>query len=155
MSLTFFHPLIERDVLLGCGATSRRQLSNPNFHSNTLDLDLDIEEHPAAYIVSTDLPGLGEEDVTLEVHHGVLTIVAEKKIDEHTEGKDGKLATVIHKTRSFKRAYKLPDDVDEQDIAATMDKGVLSVKLPRKPVEAPRRIVVGGGKSEVKQLTPS
>jgi HSP20 family molecular chaperone IbpA len=155
MALTFFHPFLERDMLLGCGAPIRRQLASPEYRSNSFDLDLDIEEHPAAYIVSTDLPGFGEEDVALEVHQGVISIVAEKKVDVQTEGKEGKPATVIRKTRSFKRNYKLPDDVDEQGITATMDKGVLSLELPRRPAEAPRRIAVGGGKSESRQLTPS
>jgi HSP20 family protein len=149
MALAFYHPLLARDVLLGSGVSTRRQLASP---SRKTTLSLDIEEHVEAYHMSADLPGIGEEDVQLKVHRGMLTIDAEKKVEVETEDEDGKPVKLSRTTRSFKRTFKLPDDVDEQGISATMEKGVLFLKLPKKPEDAPRRIVVGSVKS---QLNPA
>ena len=151
MSLTFFQPIIERDVLPDSG---RRQIIATSPKSNNSTLNLDVEVHPDAYHVSADLPGLGEEDVKLEVHHGVLTIVAEKNVVDMPQtggaeaGRKGNVVVRRNKSRSFKCAYRLPDDVVEEHISAEMDKGVLVLTLPRRPEEAPRKIVVGGAKSQ-------
>ena len=119
---------------------------------------VDIEEHPNAYTVSTDLPGLGEEGVKLEVQKGVLSIAAEKKVETQTEGEDGEPVTVSRTTRSFRHSFKLPEDVDEQGIGAQMDKGVLTLNLPKKTVEeaetGPRRIAVAGASSRLKAAAP-
>lgn len=46
---------------------------------------------------------------------------------------------------TFKRAFKLPDNVLEEDISASLDRGVLTVRVPKKPtppMAQPRRIAV-------------
>ena len=114
-----------------------RKMPQPN-------LNLDVEESSEAYLVSADLPGLGEEDVKIEVHEGVLSIVAEKKIESLTNGADGEPMPVRRPTRSYRRSFRLPEDADEQRISASMDKGVLTLSLAKKTEIAPRRIPVSG-----------
>ena len=86
----------------------------------------------------------------LEIHNGILTIAAEKHVEMQSEGDNGEPVTISRRTRSFKRSFPLPDDVDEQSITASMDKGVLSVRLPKRPKEAPRKIVISSTKSQAK-----
>jgi HSP20 family protein len=152
MSVLFYHPIGDdiQKSLRGCGASSLHQLAN-RIVRNTTTLDLDIVEHPSSYDISADLPGLGEEDVKLEIHNGILLIAAEKNVEIQSEDENGKSVTISRRTRSFKRSFPLPDDVDEQSITATMDKGVLSVRMPKRPKEAPRKIVISSTKSQAKE----
>lgn len=101
----------------------------------------DVEERSDCYAVHADLPGLGEEDVRLELNNRVLTVSAEKQ-EESREEKAGKLVRSSRRARSFKRTLQLPEDVEEERISATMDKGVLQVLLPKKQAPEPRRIQV-------------
>ncbi|MCX5208227.1 HSP20 family small heat-shock protein [Kitasatospora sp. NBC_00240] len=51
-----------------------------------------------------------------------------------------------HVHGSFTRSVRLPEGVQEQDITATFDKGVLTVKAPMGEVEKQaRRIEIAGG----------
>ena len=80
----------------------------------------------------------------------MLSIVAEKKVEAQVEGEDGKPVTVSRTSRSFRHSFKLPEDVDEKGISAEMDKGVLTLNLPKRPEVAPRRITVGGAGAGLK-----
>lgn len=146
MALTFYHPFFDKDSLLDFGGLLDRPLRSSERESS---LDIDIEENSDAYSVSADLPGLGEEDVKLEVHQGVLSIAAEKKVETQTKGKDGQPITISRTTRSFNRSFKLPEDVDEKGISAKMDKGVLALNLPKRPKAAPRRITITSAGSKL------
>ena len=88
MSLAFCHPFFEPGALIG--RRLDHHLSNATTPNKSRHLQLDIEDLPDAFLVFADLPGIGEEDVKLEVHKGILSISAEKKVEKQAEGKDGK-----------------------------------------------------------------
>ena len=146
MALTFNHPFFDDSMLIGFGGLLDRPLRGSVRNSS---LDIDIEEHPNAYSVSADLPGLGKEDVKLEVRQGVLSIAAEKQVETQAEGKDGQPITFSRTTRSFHRSLKLSEDVDEKGISAKMEKGILVLSLPKRPEVAPRRITITGASSKL------
>lgn len=90
------------------------------------------------YVLRAELPGIDpEKDVEINVSDGVLTIRAERRDerkDQHrTEFRYG----------SFTRSVALPSGVDDNDIKAVYDKGVLdvSVKLAHAKQEG-RRIQI-------------
>ena len=95
---------------------------------------LDVVENEGDYVVRADLPGLGEDDVTVEVRDGVLTISGERK-SEHEERKDG-YHRIERSFGSFTRSLTLPDGVDPESVKASFEKGVLEIQVP-KP-EAPK-----------------
>ncbi len=49
--------------------------------------------------------------------------------------------------RNFTRALVLPDEIDPDGISATVDHGLLTLRLGRRPETQPRRIPVGSGTS--------
>lgn len=76
------------------------------------------------YVLRAELPGIDpEKDVEVTVSNGVLTIRAERH-DEHRDQ---------HRTEfsygSFTRSVTLPAGVDDNDIKALYDKGVLEVSV--------------------------
>ncbi len=111
---------------------------------------VDVKENKDAYTLEMDLPGRTEKDVNLELNHNVLTISShheetkeEKSSDKKNAKKDeGTWLIRERRVNEFTRRFTLPDDVDGEKVAATFKNGVLSVKIPRKSLEAPKRIAI-------------
>ena len=111
----------------------------------TAPLSLDVREDDKAFHVMAELPGLGEKDVEVSFHDGILTIRGEKKI-ERDEQKES--WHIIERTSgSFSRQLSMPMPIDADKIEAKVEKGVLSVTLPKMPDEKTesKKIEVKGG----------
>jgi len=102
-----------------------------NFHAK-----LNVASDEQNYHISLEAPGLTQEDITLDLHQGVLTIRGEKKSENETKDKDRHYYRVERSQGSFQRVLALPDDCDQDAISATMKNGVLEITLPRKAVPA-------------------
>ena len=104
---------------------------------------MDLVETESHYVLRADLPGLGEGDVSIELDDTVLTVSGERK-SEHEEKKEG-FHRVERSFGTFRRSLTLPDGVDADAIAATFDKGVLEVRIPKPEERKPRRVEITVG----------
>ena len=116
--------------------------------------DVDVTESKDAYELDMDLPGCTEKDVNLELNEGVLTISSEKtetkaiedksEKSEKAEEEAAKPTYLLRERRkmSFRRSFTLPKDIDAEKVSAGFKNGVLTVKIPRKPEVAPRKIQI-------------
>jgi HSP20 family protein len=95
---------------------------------------MDVKETDKEITIEAELPGLDEEDVSLTIQNGVLTIEGEKKL-EHEEDKED-YHVMERRYGSFQRSLRIPDTVNEDKIEARFDKGVLKVVLPKRPEAA-------------------
>jgi HSP20 family protein len=104
--------------------------------------DLDIRESANAITIEAELPGVDEKDVTVTLANGILTIKGEKKQEREEKGES------YHVTErsfgSFERSIRLPDTIDDANIEAKFDKGVLKVTAAKKPeaVQSERKIEI-------------
>ena len=105
----------------------------------SMDL-VETEEH---FILRADLPGLTEADVSIELEDNVLTVAGERKV-EHEEKKEG-FYRMERSFGQFRRSLTLPEGVDAEKIAATFDKGVLEVRIPKPEERKPRRVAISVG----------
>lgn len=92
----------------------------------TLDLGATEKE----YTVTVEIPGVSEKDVELEIVNDTLTIRGEKK--HENEEKNKSYYRMERSYGSFQRMLSLPEDADQNGVAATFDNGILTVTLPRK-----------------------
>jgi HSP20 family protein len=97
---------------------------------------MDVSETDKEIEITTELPGLEEKDIQLNMAHNVLTIRGEKKNEREEKEKDYHL--VERSYGSFVRSVQLPDGVNADNIKAVMSKGVLKVTVP-KPAPAQSR----------------
>jgi HSP20 family protein len=104
---------------------------------------MDLVEDDDAFVLRADLPGLGEEDVNLELEDNVLTISGERK-SEHEERREG-FHRVERAYGSFSRQLTLPEGVDAEGIEAHFGKGVLEVRVPKPEERKPRKLNISGG----------
>ena len=95
---------------------------------------VDLVEKENAYEMSAELPGLDDKDVRLSLKDDVLTLTGEKK--EQTEEKKQGYHFSERRFGSFRRSFRLPDDVDQDKVEANFRKGVLTITLPKNPEAA-------------------
>ncbi|MDX1541564.1 MAG: Hsp20/alpha crystallin family protein [Geminicoccaceae bacterium] len=101
-----------------------------------VDLRLDVGETDKEIKVRAELPGVDEQDVEVTLADDVLTIKGEKRVEEERKGENHHM--VERSYGSFARSLRLPSGIDQSQVHATFDKGVLTVTLP-KPAEARQR----------------
>ena len=113
---------------------------------------MDLVEEENRFMLRADLPGLGSEDVSIEVSDGVLRISGERR-DEHTEKGRG-WYRVERTFGKFSRSLNLPDGVDAEHISASCDQGVLEVTIPKPEERQPTRIEIKAGANDQKESPP-
>jgi HSP20 family protein len=102
---------------------------------------VDIEETDDAWIVKAELPGVQRDNVTVEVRDGDLRITG--KLDED-EQREGTVRQRMRKMGRFEYRTTLPE-VDAERVEASLDNGVLTVRVPRPASAQARQIEVKGG----------
>ena len=95
---------------------------------------MDVVKKETEYMISCDVPGVNKADVKVQITadpqgRKTLTISGERK-EEHVEEKGGMKRTE-RGFGKFSRSMTLPGDVDDKDIKAKQDNGVLVLTLPR------------------------
>jgi HSP20 family protein len=116
-------------------------------------LPMDIIETPDAYLVSASVPGFTRNQLSVELDKGVLTIsaVLEGPQVDPTEcsceedGQPPDSCCVIRKERSTSsatRTVKLPANVNEDEISASLLNGVLSLVVPKPDDQTPRKLPI-------------
>ena len=97
---------------------------------------IDINETDAAIELTAELPGLGENDVEIELRDRRLTLRGQKNVT-HDDGGDLRISERSY--GSFARTMTLPDTVDIDKITAQFDKGVLHITMPKTEPQDPSR----------------
>ena len=116
---SYYHPLFS--------------MFNDFFGDDDVDslMKTDITETEDAYLLEVELPGVDKKDVKISLDNGYLAIAA--KVD--TRGNQhGKVLRRERFSGSFKRSYYVGDRILKQDISASMENGILSIRVG-KPAE--------------------
>jgi len=104
---------------------------------------MDLVETDDHFVLRADLPGLEQDDVSIEVQGNVLTLSGERR-SEHENSREG-YHRVERAYGHFARALTLPEGVDSDAIEASFDRGVLEVRIPKPAERKPRRVRIGVG----------
>ncbi|HEV2131319.1 MAG TPA: Hsp20/alpha crystallin family protein [Longimicrobiaceae bacterium] len=107
--------------------------------------DADIVETESEIRVMVELPGMRAEDVSVDVENNVLTISGEKKEEREEEEEGSTWHLSERRYGRFSRSFLLPRNVEQDQIQARFEDGVLSVTIPKSERAVPRRIQVQGG----------
>lgn len=99
---------------------------------------VDIEELEDAYVVEAEVPGVKREDVNIEVTGNELTISGEIKARE----REGIIRRRTRRVGEFEFRVVLPNEVNPEGIDATLNDGVLTVRIPKAERAQRRRIEV-------------
>ncbi len=103
---------------------------------------VDVTETDEKYVVTAELPGVKRQDITVEIHDGVLYLRGEKKSAREEKSEKGRWLERSY--GSFSRSFALPADADDSHIDASFADGVLTIELAKRPEAKPRTIAVKG-----------
>jgi HSP20 family protein len=104
---------------------------------------VDVEETEDAWIIEAEVPGVKRDDINVEMREGELAIWGEIKERE----RKGILRRRTRRVGNFEFRVTLPGQADTENIEATVDNGVLTVRVPKSEQARPRRIEVTNGDS--------
>lgn len=98
---------------------------------------VDIYEDKDGLVVVADVPGLKRDDLDISVEDNVLTIHGRM-----SSGEPENLLAREYALHDYFRQFTLGDRVDREKINASLEHGVLTLKLPHAEHAKPRRIAV-------------
>ena len=101
---------------------------------------LDVWETPSEVVYAFDLPGIPEESISIEVKDDTLSVSGERERVERTS-EDG-FYRYERRFGAFARAVGLPQGVDQDQIAARYENGVLEIRVPKPEEQKPKRITL-------------
>ena len=104
---------------------------------------VDVREEADGYHLEAELPGLSEQDFTVNVEENLLTIASKREQESQREEQ----GYVIRERRggAFKRSFVLPQDADAEQISARFRDGLLTVTVPKTAKAQPKQITVTSG----------
>ena len=104
---------------------------------------VNVSEDDKGYSIEVAAPGIARKAFNLEIENDVLTISTENK-ESKEENKQNFLRREFN-YQTFKRSFQLSETIDQEQIKASHDAGILTLILPKKEEEvqkAPRQIEV-------------
>ncbi|MHB1225761.1 MAG: Hsp20/alpha crystallin family protein [Gemmatimonadaceae bacterium] len=114
---------------------------------------VDVREERDAYRFDLELPGVDPSAVEVTTDQGVLTVRGEKQQRMEREGEEGRMHVTERTYGSFTRAFQLPQGVNEEDISAEFDHGLLTIRVPKRSRPEPRRIRIDNAVRESARTT--
>jgi len=100
---------------------------------------VDIYTADEEIVILADMPGTGENDIDISLEKNVLTISGFVS----SGAPDGyELAYGEYGVGDFQRSFTLSDEIDQNNIEASLSNGVLRLTLPKAPKAKARKIAV-------------
>jgi HSP20 family protein len=103
---------------------------------------VDVHEDEDALVLRADLPGVNREDIEIQVDANVLTLKGERKLEQENDRR--RYHRVERSYGSFVRQWQIPTNIDASKVDASFENGILTLKLPKKEEQKPRKIEIRG-----------
>ncbi len=112
-----------------------------NFNTGLTLPKVNIRETKEAYFVDMAVPGLKKTDFHIDLDNQLLSISTE--LEESNEQREANFTRREFEYSSFKRSFSLPETVNEHDIKAEYNDGILSIHMPKKEkaIQKPARSI--------------
>lgn len=100
-----------------------------------VDMRVDVHEEKDKFVIKAELPGIPKENVKVNVDNGYLSISGEKKEEFSNEDKDRQVRRSERRFGKFQRSFRLPDNVNQENMNARYEQGVLTLDIPKTEVK--------------------
>ena len=100
---------------------------------------VNVYEYDDKIGIVAEIPGLDKKNVSVEVEQNLMTISGDK---HGFEGDGAKCITRELKHSSFKRSFNLGEHLDGEDVSASFKDGMLTISIPKKEPELPKKKMV-------------
>jgi HSP20 family protein len=101
---------------------------------------VDVYENEQSITLKIEVPGIEEKDINVSIENNTLTVRGERRFEK--DEKEENFQRVERMYGTFTRSFTLTDTVDQEQVTAHYDKGVLKICLVKKAEAKPRLIQV-------------
>ena len=99
-------------------------------YRKTSIMNTDIIEKENGYELQIDLPGVKKEDIKIEMNKNLINISV--SIAKSSDEENKKYIRKERFTGEIKRSFNIGEDIDEDNINASFENGILYLNLPKK-----------------------
>ena len=93
----------------------------------------DVYETEKEIVIKADVPDMEQKDLDVKIEENVLTLSGKR--ESETEVTEDDFYRHERSFGTFTRRFTLPETADHEHIGASYEKGVLTVKIPKKEVK--------------------
>lgn len=139
-TLSFFNPRFTSDLF---DVIDRNFGTYADETTGTFMPRADVTEKKDAYVIDMELPGFAEDDIIIDLKDRVLSIASAKKAKE-ADKKADEVTFLLRERRAmnFSRSFTLPEDIDAENVTASLKDGLLCISIPRRAASQARRITL-------------
>ncbi len=91
-----------------------------------------------AYVIRVPLPGRQPDEITIEATANTLTVSTQPRQDQQETGR--RYLRREHAVGSMSRIFEFPADIDTDNVKATLEHGMLEIRVP-KAAAAQRKVI--------------
>jgi HSP20 family protein len=101
---------------------------------------VDIYEDGEAVVIKAELPDIDQKDIEVKIESNTLILRGERKHDATVKKENYHRIERYYGT--FQRTFALPATIEQEKVKASCDRGVLTIRLPKKDETKPKQIKV-------------
>ncbi len=120
--------------------TLSRSRGEEGISASTWAPAVDIYETPESVVMKAELPGLGREDIEIQIRDNTLTLKGERRFAKDVQQEN--YLRIERAYGAFQRSFTLPATIQQDKIRAVFRDGVLELTLPKAEEAKPKRIAI-------------
>ncbi|WP_243370941.1 Hsp20/alpha crystallin family protein [Geotalea sp. SG265] len=101
---------------------------------------VDIYENPETVVIKAEVPDIDQKDIEVRIENNTLTLRGERK--QNTDIRKENYHRVERYFGTFQRSFTLPENIAQDQVQASCDRGVLTIVLPKMEETKPKKIKV-------------
>jgi len=102
--------------------------------------EVDIFENEHEILLYADMPGVGKEDIAINIDNGKMTLSGTRRIQTN-----GATAWREFGDVEYRRNFAVPQSIDTSKVSAELKDGQLCLHLPKSEAAKPRQIEITAG----------
>ena len=142
--------LMRTDPFRELDRLTQQVLGTAGTWSKPAAMPMDAYRSGDEFVVCFDLPGVAPDAIELDIERNVLTVKAERR--PLPNGGNVEMQVSERPLGVFSRQLFLGESLDTDHIAAEYEAGVLTLRIPVAEKAKPRRIEIGGDRSDRKEI---
>ena len=101
---------------------------------------VDIYETENEIVLTAEVPGVNEKNIEIKLEDNTLSLKGERNFEKET--KEENYHRIERAYGSFYRSFTLPRNIDQDNIKAESENGLLRITMPKKPELKPKKVKI-------------
>jgi len=101
---------------------------------------VDIYETENEIVLTAEVPGVDEKNIEIKLEDNTLSLKGERTFEKET--KEENYHRIERAYGSFYRSFTLPRNIDQDNIKAESENGILRISMPKKPELKPKKVKI-------------